>query len=224
MSAIRKQVGGTSLTIGHMSHKSDDQDERGSSAFPAGFDTILWITNHQKDDETGVHTIALLVRKQKSIDDGQKYYLQSKVVVTPNGPSIVLVPCTEEQAREARSKKGKITVTAEMVDAALKFASGGHMTTACLARKVLELHSNLGITEETIRKTLTRQRDGRFAQFRHDTGWVKPAPAHWEPQPRNFIDDLLKVNDSNDSGDAVTNAMSKIRDGADKQIGTCPGT
>ena len=224
VSAIRKQVGGTSLTIGHMSHKSDDQDERGSSAFPAGFDTILWITHHHKDDETGVHTIVLLVRKQKSIDDGQRYYLQSKVIVTPNGPSIVLVQCSEEQAREARSKKGKISVTAEIVHEALKLASGGHMTTAGLARKILDLHPNLGITEDTIRKTLSRQRDGRFAQFKHENGWVKPAPAHWEPQPRNFIDDLLKNDDRDDGSDGVKNVISKIREAADEQAGTCPGT
>jgi hypothetical protein len=191
VSAIRKQVGGTSLTIGHMSHKSDDQDERGSSAFPAGFDTILWITHHQKDEETGVHTITLRVRKQKSIDGGQKFYLQSKVVITPSGPSIVLVSCTEEQAREALTKKGKITVTAELVHDALKRASG-HMTTAVLARKLLELNPNLGITEETIRKTLTRQREGRFANFRHEKGWALPAPAHWEQQPKNFLDDLVE--------------------------------
>jgi hypothetical protein len=194
VSEIRKQVGGTSLTIGHMSHKTDNWDERGSSAFPAGFDTILWIIQHDKDEETGVHTITLRVRKQKSIDDEQRYYLQSKVVVTPNGPSLVLVSCTLEEAKAAIGKKGKITVTADMVHDALKHSTDGRMTTAYLARKILELHQNIGITEETIRKTLNRQRDGRFAKFKHEHGWILPTPAHWEPQAQNFLDDLNAVS------------------------------
>jgi hypothetical protein len=192
VSEIRKQTGGTSLTIGHMSHKSNDRDERGSSAFPAGYDTILWIADHHKDEETGTHTLRIRVRKQKSIEDGAEFYLQSKLVGTPAGHSLVLGPLTEDAYRQALARKDKITIAEEMVEAALKeLATPGIIIgTIALARKIRELNPDPVSSEETVRKTLSRQRSKRFAKFAAEpSGWTLPRD-RWGSDGRSFIDQL----------------------------------
>jgi hypothetical protein len=61
--------------------KDPDRGELGSSGFPVGFDTVIWIEKHKKNDETGVQTIQFLVRKQKDAEDRQRYWMQSNAVM-----------------------------------------------------------------------------------------------------------------------------------------------
>lgn len=100
---IRGSVGGAILTIGHMG-KDADRGERGSSAFPAGFDTIFRIPQRQKDS-SGIYTLNLLVKKQKATASGQEYILKSHIVNTPDGASLILRRIAEADPQAFRRNR-----------------------------------------------------------------------------------------------------------------------
>jgi hypothetical protein len=66
---MRNRIGGTSLTIAHTG-KDKGRGIRGSGGYGAGFDTILTVDNVSRDDETHLHTIDLLVEKQRTMKTG----------------------------------------------------------------------------------------------------------------------------------------------------------
>ena len=89
---IRRELGGgATLTIHHTGYAETGRG-RGSSGFFAGYDTSLLIEEHVKSETTGVHEITIALKKQKDDDDGFCIYMRSKVIDTPEGTSLVLVP------------------------------------------------------------------------------------------------------------------------------------
>lgn len=104
LAKIRQHLECTTLTIHHMG-KNSEKGARGSSAFYAGFDTVLVIDKAVKDKETGDYFISLHVDKQKSGEDGQVFNLRSQRVSTQDGTSLVLRPITDDEARRAAGKQ-----------------------------------------------------------------------------------------------------------------------
>lgn len=85
LNRLRHETGASvTISVGHFG-KDVDRGERGSSAFQASYDTILWVRKHHFDNETNVHTIELWLRKQKDGEDNKLYYMQSKKVTIPDG-------------------------------------------------------------------------------------------------------------------------------------------
>jgi hypothetical protein len=83
LKTMRDATGGAStLTVGHFG-KDLDRGERGSSSVRANYDVVIWIERHDKNEESGVHTIQLIVSKMKDGEDGKRYWLQSKAVKLP---------------------------------------------------------------------------------------------------------------------------------------------
>jgi hypothetical protein len=174
---LRRKFGGSTLTIAHKSNKGDgDRGLRGSSAFEAGFDTVLEIQEHRKDALTHTHTIKLCVKKQKSGEDGQTFYMQSRFVDTPEGSSLVLDPVSEDIGRAALdAKTDDRTLTPDMVDnVLLGITDGGHVSTD---RLVEALSKRLPSKRESaIRKALERGvKDGQYDKFKAGHGrWALP--------------------------------------------------
>lgn len=98
MQAIRKEVGGVSITVGHTGW--DTSRSRGSSAYPANYDVILQVTRNHYDPETKTHTVEIRVNKMKDDEPGDMYWLQTVKVDTPHGDSLALVECDREVACE----------------------------------------------------------------------------------------------------------------------------
>ena len=165
---LREETGAAvSVTIGHFG-KDHGRGERGSSAFRASFDTVIWITNHKKDDG-GVHTIEIEVQKQKDGEDGQKYWLQTRRVETPDGDSLVLEPLTEDDAAEVLSDKRKLSKDDVAVALAELCRGGGHVNKRQLAK---HLEKKLGMSTSGVEKALdSRLKNGTLSQFCRDGKW-----------------------------------------------------
>jgi hypothetical protein len=173
---LREKLGGATLTIAHKSNKGDgDRGLRGSSAFEAGFDTVLEIREHRKDELTGTHTIALTVKKLKSGEDGQTFYLQSQFVKTPDGESLVLIGVSELVGRAALdAKQDDRKITADLIeDVLFGITDGGHVGTS---RLIEALTARTRRSKSGIEKALERGLDtGEFARFKAGRGrWVLP--------------------------------------------------
>jgi hypothetical protein len=165
---LREETGAAvSVTIGHFG-KDHSRGERGSSHFRASFDTVIWITNHKKDD-AGVHTIEIEVQKQKDGEDGQKYWLQTRRVETPDGDSLVLQPLTEDEAAEVLSDKRKVSKDDVAVALSELCRGGGHVSKRQLAR---HLESRFGMSTSGVEKALDRGlKNGTLSQFCRDGKW-----------------------------------------------------
>jgi hypothetical protein len=156
--------------------KDPTRGERGSTGFPAGFDTIIWIEDCKKDEETGVHTIQVWVRKQKDSDDGQRVWLQSQKIDTPNGDSLVLVPVDPEEGQDALSdsKKAKALDTPDVEIALRTLVPDGVTPQPELVAHIMKA---TGRNEKTIRNTLNlhKKPGGKFHKFIHKDGmWGLP--------------------------------------------------
>jgi hypothetical protein len=153
---MRKRIGGTSLTIAHTG-KDMERGIRGSSAWGAGFDTIILIDLHDKDETTGDHMISFIVAKQKDDEDGQRYYLRSKMVVTPDGDSLVLEPVEQEEGCVILKKTSRMVTTEEDLLTAFHalVPGGGLVGTAELARKIVEMTNQ---KLKTVESQLNRNR------------------------------------------------------------------
>jgi hypothetical protein len=180
---VRERVGGTTLTVAHMGYAMEHG--RGSTAFEAGFDTVLYITEHHKNEDDGIHTICILVKKQKAGDDGAKFWLQSKLVTTDIGTSLALVPVSEEIGQAALQAKQTGRITPDIVDTAM-IGNGGHISTAALAKTIGQ---RTGKPTDTVRKFLDRSKTKpEFAKFVIETAsgtrWALPeliAAEAWQP-------------------------------------------
>jgi hypothetical protein len=84
---IRKALGCSTVTIHHMG-KDATKGARGSSAFYAGFDTVIFIDKAEKDAGTGT-----------------VFYLQARTVATPNGPSLALFPAAQDDLKRAAGRQ-----------------------------------------------------------------------------------------------------------------------
>jgi hypothetical protein len=182
---LREKLGGATLTIAHKSNKSgDDRGLRGSSAFEAGFDTVLEIREHRKDELTGTHTIALIVKKQKSGEDGQTYYLQSDTIELPDGTrSLALIPVSEDVGRAALdAKPDSRKLTPDVVDnVLLGITDGGNVSTD---RLIEALSKRLDKSPEAVRKALDRgAKSGELIKFKAGRGrWALPEIIEVESQ------------------------------------------
>jgi hypothetical protein len=164
--------------------------------------TILWVDRCVKDPDTGVHTIQILVRKQKDGEDGQRYYMQSRKVSTPHGDSLVLVPCSEDVAKGALSSKTSKPLGPEDVRAALRnlCRGGGHVTTTRLVKELDQLLP--GKAEGTIRNALNAQNKPgmRFHEFVYGA----PGDGNWSLLLKDMAAQTLAdtlADDRNDSSD-----------------------
>jgi hypothetical protein len=168
---LREETGtSVTVTIGHFG-KDHTRGERGSSHFRASFDTVIWITKHQKDD-AGVHTIEIEVQKQKDGEDGQKYWLQTRRVQTPDGDSLVLQPLGEDEAAEVLSDKRKLSANDVAVALSELCRDGGHVAKRQLAR---HLESRLKMSTSGVEKALDRGLgNGTLRQFCRDGKWSPP--------------------------------------------------
>ena len=121
---------------------------------------------HCKDEDTGIHTIQLWVRKQKDGEDGAFYHLQSKPVQTPDGDSMVLVPIDESDARDLL--EGKRQLSKSDVECALKelCRDGGHVNKRTLAT---HLANRLQISVSGVEKALDRK--FKTSEFYNDGRW-----------------------------------------------------
>ena len=104
LAAIRGALGCSTLTIHHMG-KNLENGPRGSSAFYAGFDTVIMIDKAAKDEATGTYFLTVRVDKQKDGEDGQIFYLHARKVETPNGTSLALYPAAEDDLRRISGKQ-----------------------------------------------------------------------------------------------------------------------
>jgi len=104
LAPIRRALGGSTLTVHHMG-KNLDKGARGSSAFYAGFDTVIVIDKAVKDETSGDYFLTVRVDKQKDGEDGQEFHLRAQTVLTPDGPSLVLEPASEDEAKRAAGKQ-----------------------------------------------------------------------------------------------------------------------
>jgi hypothetical protein len=165
---LREETGASvTVTIGHFG-KDHSRGERGSSHFRASFDTVIWITNHKKDD-AGVHTIEIEIQKQKDGEDGQKYWLQTRHVETPDGDSLVLQPLTEDEAAEILSNKRGLSKDDVAIALSELCRGGGHVSKRQLAR---HLESRLEMSTSGVEKALDRGlRNGTMSQFCHEGKW-----------------------------------------------------
>jgi hypothetical protein len=148
----RKRIGGTSLTIAHAG-KDLDRGIRGSSAWGAGFDTIILIDRHEKDETTGDHMISFTIAKQKDDEDGQRYYLRSRLISTPDGDSLVLDPMEQEEGSVILRKTSRMATTDEDVISAIRLLvpGGGLVGTKELARQIAETtHQKLNTVEQAL--------------------------------------------------------------------------
>lgn len=174
---LRYVLGGSTLTVAHKSNKGDsDRGVRGSSAFESGFDTVLEIRRHAKDELTHDHTLELVVKKQKSGEDGQTYYLQSRFVGLPDGgSSLVLDPIDKDCAIAALTAKAdNKTCDAGMVETALLgMTDGGYVSSDKLIKT---LAKRLDKSETAIQKALSRGLEtGELTKFKSGRGqWSLP--------------------------------------------------
>lgn len=170
---IRDRIGGSSLTIAHLG-KDPDRGGRGSSGFEAGFDTILTIDQCEKN-ENGEHVISFYVRKQKDADDGQRFYCKARVVATPQGDSLILESISEDEGLKALMDKRatKSDTNPDAVVAAIKelVPNGGLVGQNELAKKIAEMTDQ---KVETVKKQLSRQREGIFRKYIFDGKWCMP--------------------------------------------------
>lgn len=171
--------------------KDPDRGERGSSGFPAGFDTILWIEKCNKDED-GVHTLQLLVRKQKDSEDGQRYWFQSKKVATPDGDSLVLVAVDEETGRAGISQpKTHTALSGEDIRAALRILipHGGTTTRKELMEQLEKLTRK---SQKTINNSLSAgsKEGGPFYCYTRPNGeWGLPLKDHLPISLRDTLRD-----------------------------------
>jgi len=187
---MRNRIGGTSLTIAHTG-KDKGRGIRGSGGYGAGFDTILTVDNVSRDDETHLHTIDLLVEKQKDDEDGQRYFFQSEKILTPNGDSLVLHPLDEETARN--NIRGKKPLSeADVISAINELTkhTGRHTTTKRAIAKLLA--EPLGITIDGVERALDR----KYRNFCVDGKWQ--LPSYMNGADESFPDQLaaFKTNDA----------------------------
>ena len=188
---MRNRIGGTSLTIAHTG-KDKGRGIRGSGGYGAGFDTILTVDNVSRDDQTHLHTIDLLVEKQKDDEDGQRYFFQSEKILTPNGDSLVLRPLDEETAQN--NIRGKKPLSEADVISAMKELTkdtGAHTTTKRAIAKLLA--KPLGITIDGVERALDR----KYRNFCVDGKWQ--LPSYMNGADESLADQLaaFKINDSN---------------------------
>ncbi|HEX3862117.1 MAG TPA: AAA family ATPase [Stellaceae bacterium] len=179
---ITDEIGGATLTVAHLG-KDTSRGGRGTSAFEAGFDTVMYITEHAHDLDSDEHVITVEVRYQKVGPDGAKYRLKSRQVKTDDGYSLVLEPCTEtEMAQVAKAATtGKIDRNT-ILDALTEMGRGhgGYVTTGKLAEYLADKY---GKKKDSVQRTLNRKRD-EFAEFRVGVdGWALPLDA--SPMPVN---------------------------------------
>lgn len=104
LAPIRAALGCSTLTVHHMG-KDVDKGPRGSSAFFAGFDTVLIIEKAAKDEATGSYFLTVRVDKQKDGEDGQEFILHARKVETPNGDSLALFPAAEDDLKRATGRQ-----------------------------------------------------------------------------------------------------------------------
>jgi hypothetical protein len=174
LNRLRHETGASvTISVGHFG-KDVDRGERGSSAFQASYDTILWVRKHHFDNETNVHTIELWLRKQKDGEDNKLYYMQSKKVAIPDGESMVLVPITASEAQDIFSDKKPLSV--EDVFCVLRelCRDDGRVTKRQLA-EALARKRNVGTS--AIEKALDKgkgQDNWKFKPFYHDGKWGLP--------------------------------------------------
>jgi hypothetical protein len=166
--AIRERLGGSTLTVAHKSNKGDlDRGVRGSSAFEAGFDTVLEIRQHHKDEMTKMHTICVVVKKQKAGEDGACHYLQTRFIdnMEDGASSLVLVTVAEEVGKASLEQKpdGK-KVTADLVETVLLgVTDGGYVSRAKL---VEVLAKRLDKSTSAVEKALERGvKSGELQKF-----------------------------------------------------------
>jgi AAA domain len=188
---MRNRIGGTSLTIAHTG-KDKGRGIRGSGGYGAGFDTILTVDNVSRDDETHLHTIDLLVEKQKDDEDGQRYFFQSEKILTPSGDSLVLHPLDEETARS--NIRGKKPLSEADVISAIKELTKdtrSHTTTKRAIAKLLA--EPLGITIDGVERALDR----KYRNFCVDGKWR--LPGYMNGADESLADQLaaFKISDSN---------------------------
>jgi hypothetical protein len=79
---IKSAVGGSTCTVHHFG-KDTSRGSRGTVAFEAGWDTVFFIDQHHQNPVTGVHYIAVLVKKQKSGSANYYFYLKSRAIELP---------------------------------------------------------------------------------------------------------------------------------------------
>jgi RecA-family ATPase len=187
---MRNRIGGTSLTIAHTG-KDKGRGIRGSGGYGAGFDTILTVDNVSRDDDTHLHTIDLLVEKQKDDEDGQRYFFQSEKILTPNGDSLVLHPLDEETAQT--NIRGKKPLNEADVISAIKELTkdmGAHTTTKRAIAKLLA--EPLGITIDGVERALDR----KYRNFCVDGKWQ--LPSYMNGADESLADQLaaFKTNDA----------------------------
>jgi hypothetical protein len=163
---IREQFGGgATLTIGH---KGKDQERglRGSSAFTAGFDTVIDIIRHIKNEDSHLHTIEIKVENQKDGESGARYFLQSRRIETPDGLSLALTPCDEKDVIDALTEAKEPTLTAAMVEEVLhqELAGGGHIGTGQLKHQIA---TRFNRTEKSVHSALmaNKAEGQRFHRF-----------------------------------------------------------
>lgn len=179
---MRKELGGTTLTIGHMG-KDVTKGGRGSNAFYGGYDTEIHIIEHVHDTLTDVHTICVKLQKQKAGRGGMTYWLQSRLEGTPEGgDSLVLFPVSATEAQTAikdvrqsnHSKVVKLTLAEHVESVLFGMTDGGYVSTDRLIKALVE---RTGRTHEGLKTSLkTGAKDGGDLQkFKVETGkWSLP--------------------------------------------------
>ena len=168
---IREALGGSTLTIHHMG-KDREKGARGSSAFYAGFDTVIEIDSVTEDEKTGEFFLTAHVDKQKDGEEDQKFYLRTRKIETPDGPSLVLEVASEDDAKRASGKSVGLRRTD--VGAALKVrgaypgganewnGTSGGIDTRNLAREIARTRA---VAADTGREPSAKEIDGIVAQL-----------------------------------------------------------
>jgi hypothetical protein len=188
MKTMRERVGGPGSATITITHCGKDRARRirGSSGWFAGFDTVFTSTC-VKDEETGVHTVELLVEKQKDGEDGQRYSFHSeKISITDEGTSSLVLHQTSDTL-----KKKKPMNYEDVFRAIKKLAPDG---SAVIKRDLAkQVALDLGITIDGVETALDRDKEkggkDRYKNLRDGNKFCLPS---WTLGSEQSIQDQIR--------------------------------
>jgi AAA domain len=160
---IRERLGGSTLTIAHTG-KDTSRGGRGSSAFEMGFDTVLRVVSHHHELDSDQHVICIEVAYQKIGPERGKFFLKTRTIITDDGASLVLEPCSEADAAAIETEASKAKITVETVQDSLAALSGGGGNIG-IGKLAQHIADRMGKKKDSVQRTLNRKKKNEFAAF-----------------------------------------------------------